>query len=115
MTKKLSSPISLIDIPKAPARAGAFAILGGGFLRDEETGLVFVQAYRNRKVIHLYWLTEKELAAHLDLAPKTLKNWRSLGKGPSYHDVGYFVRYRVDDVVVWLDQIKINPKQERAA
>lgn len=48
-------------------------------------------------------LTTDEAAALLLVAPKTLKNWRSLGSGPAYIKRGRRVAYRVTDLNDWLD------------
>jgi predicted DNA-binding transcriptional regulator AlpA len=46
------------------------------------------------------WLKPKEAAAYLGLTPKTLRNWRSLKKGPTYAKLGGRARYRRS----WLDE-----------
>ena len=39
-------------------------------------------------------LTTEEAAAELGLAPKTLRNWRTTGRGPVATKLGGAVRYR---------------------
>ncbi|MPV50275.1 helix-turn-helix domain-containing protein [Pseudactinotalea sp. HY160] len=43
-------------------------------------------------------LTTAEAAAYLSLSPRTLRNWRWLGRGPIPVYVGGAVRYRVGDL-----------------
>lgn len=40
----------------------------------------------------------------LGLQPRTLENWRTLGRGPCYVKVGGRVRYRTSDLLEWLDR-----------
>lgn len=49
------------------------------------------------------YLTPKELAARYGgaIAPKTLANWRSQGKGPPYVKLGGRVVYALHDVLEW--------------
>ncbi len=47
-------------------------------------------------------LTERQVAALLQISPKTLRNWRTLGKGPSWRKYGRFVRYDRQDVQLWI-------------
>jgi hypothetical protein len=37
-------------------------------------------------------------AKYLACAPKTLRQWRCLGRGPRYRNLGRLVRYHVDDL-----------------
>jgi predicted DNA-binding transcriptional regulator AlpA len=43
-------------------------------------------------------LTEKQAAAYLNMAVKTLQNWRWRGVGPRYVKIGDLVRYRKADL-----------------
>ena len=43
-------------------------------------------------------LTEKEVAEHLGLRPKTLARWRWKGQGPRFRKVGRKVRYAREDL-----------------
>jgi len=43
-------------------------------------------------------LTESGAAKYLSMAPGTLRNWRSLGRGPVYIKVSSSVRYAPDDL-----------------
>jgi hypothetical protein len=46
-------------------------------------------------------LTEAEVAERLKISPKTLRNWRSKGKGPHYLKIEGQIRYRLVDVDVF--------------
>ena len=46
-------------------------------------------------------LNEQGAAEHLNLSPKTLRKWRSLGKGPIYSQMGRAIRYNTDDLDEW--------------
>lgn len=48
-------------------------------------------------------LTEKDLAAALQMKPQSLADWRHRGQGPRYVKMGQLVRYRISDVQEWLD------------
>ena len=53
----------------------------------------------------IYMLDEKKAAELLDLSPRTLQNWRGIGKGPQY--VKLFkksVRYRLEDIKEWIEK-----------
>jgi predicted DNA-binding transcriptional regulator AlpA len=47
------------------------------------------------------FLTEKQAAQHLGLSPKTLRNWRSRGEGPSFLRLGSAVRYHSETLTSW--------------
>jgi hypothetical protein len=51
-------------------------------------------------------LTPRQVAAILELTPKTLKNWRCLGKGPAWRKLPGTNRIRYDqqDVRLFLAQ-----------
>jgi excisionase family DNA binding protein len=48
-------------------------------------------------------LTPSELAAQLGVPVRTLGQWRYFGRGPAYVVCGRHIRYRPDDVDVWLE------------
>lgn len=52
-------------------------------------------------------LTEKEAAAYLVVAVKTLQNWRSLCKGPSFKKIGRLVRYSTADLVAYAEKTTV--------
>ena len=46
-------------------------------------------------------MTQKELAERWHLSPRTLEQWRWLGKGPNFLKIGARVLYREEDVAAW--------------
>jgi excisionase family DNA binding protein len=48
--------------------------------------------------------TVGEVAAFLRVPPKTVYQWRYLGLGPPAYRVGRYLRFRWDDVEVWLSK-----------
>ncbi|WP_443055945.1 helix-turn-helix transcriptional regulator [Streptomyces sp. NBC_00239] len=46
--------------------------------------------------------TPQEVASYLDVPVKTLYQWKYRGIGPNVHKVGRRLRYRWQDVDVWL-------------
>jgi hypothetical protein len=54
-------------------------------------------------------LVEREAAAHVRRAPKTLRSWRYLGRGPAYTVAGGRVLYDVADLDAWLDAARVTP------
>lgn len=53
--------------------------------------------------------TETESALYLCLSPKTLRKWRSLGKGPSYQQLGRSIRYTKADLDAWAKANSVTP------
>jgi len=54
-------------------------------------------------------LNELEVSRATRLALPTLRNWRSLGKGPAYVKMGRAIRYRESDVQNFVDRSRIDP------
>lgn len=48
-------------------------------------------------------LNQIELAARLNISPRTLERWRWTGEGPRFMKVGGRVVYRLEDVEVYED------------
>ncbi len=48
-------------------------------------------------------LTEADAGTLLGLAPATLRNMRTKGRGPAFIKVGGLVRYRHTDLVDWIE------------
>lgn len=46
----------------------------------------------------MQWLNEKDVSRITKLSLPTLRNWRSLNKGPRYTKLGKSVRYSEDDL-----------------
>lgn len=51
-------------------------------------------------------LSEREAAKYIGMQPNTLRQWRSLSKGPAYHKEGRSVRYNRKDLDAWLDSTR---------
>jgi predicted DNA-binding transcriptional regulator AlpA len=51
--------------------------------------------------IHL--LNEREVAKMLSLSVASVRRWRLLRRGPRYLKIGAAVRYRLEDVELWLE------------
>ncbi len=61
------------------------------------------------------WITDKEVAEMTGRAVQTLRNDRFKGGGIPYSKIGASVRYKVDDVVSFMEGRRIIPKQEAGA
>ena len=64
------------------------------------------------KEITVDLITEEEAAAVLGLKKATLQQRRWLKRPPAYVKMGRFVRYRMADIVAYLDSCVVNPKVE---
>lgn len=53
-------------------------------------------------------LNEVELAAWLNLSPRTLQGWRLKGGGPAFEKFGRSVRYSVATVEAWIAERERN-------
>ncbi len=56
---------------------------------------------------------ERGAATLLGIAPTTLRNIRSQGRGPKYSRVGRRIVYRVRDVESYLDEHAVDPEADR--
>ncbi len=45
---------------------------------------------------------EKQAASYIDQKPGTLRQWRSISKGPAYHKKGRRVFYKKSDLDAWM-------------
>lgn len=54
-----------------------------------------------------------EAARMLGLSPRTLNNWRSLGKGPDYYHLGGVVVYPVDGLRSFAEERRVHPGEGR--
>ena len=59
------------------------------------------------------WITEKEVAEMTGRAVQTLRNDRCKCKGISYCKIGASVRYKVEDVVSFMERHRIITRRER--
>jgi hypothetical protein len=48
-------------------------------------------------------LNEKEVAANYTVSVSTVRRWRLTGGGPRFIKIGALVRYRVGDVIAFLE------------
>ena len=48
------------------------------------------------------FMTEKEVAGHLNVSLASLRRWRLEGRGPRFVKVGALVRYRPEDLEQWM-------------
>ena len=56
---------------------------------------------------HIKYITEKEVSEITGRALSTLRNERFLGKGIPYIKIGKSVRYRLDDVIEYMEERRI--------
>jgi predicted DNA-binding transcriptional regulator AlpA len=56
-------------------------------------------------------LTTTQVAEILQLHPVTLKKLRGKGGGPAFVKIGHSIRYRADDVNMWLDTLGGAPRR----
>lgn len=61
------------------------------------------------------YLTDVEAARLLSVSPQTLRNWRSLGEGPPYIKKNHLVRYRFDDLIIFMESGRIDPAAPQEA
>lgn len=54
-------------------------------------------------------LDQDQAAEFLNMKPSTLNTWRALRKGPKYHKVGRSVRYRMSDLVAFVEGGVVEP------
>ncbi|MCP3928731.1 MAG: helix-turn-helix domain-containing protein [Bacteroidetes bacterium] len=58
-------------------------------------------------MVTLKWLTEKEVSKMIGRAAQTLRNDRMKRRGIPYCKAGRSVRYRLDDVMTYMNQYRI--------
>lgn len=58
------------------------------------------------------YLTPKEAAMFLRLAPQTLANKRHNGSGPAFSKVGTRVLYRRADLLIWAKRYRVENTQQ---
>jgi hypothetical protein len=49
-------------------------------------------------------LTEREVSDHLHVSLASLRRWRLEQRGPRFIKVGSLVRYRLEDLELWLSE-----------
>jgi predicted DNA-binding transcriptional regulator AlpA len=55
------------------------------------------------------WIDEKRVAELTGIAVQTLRNWRFQGNGPAYFKIGRSVRYRLSDIVNFMELRRVEP------
>ena len=55
------------------------------------------------------WGNEKEAASIMVFAVQTLRNQRFRGAGPPYSKIGRSVRYKISDVIEFMESRKVIP------
>lgn len=60
-------------------------------------------------------LTSAEAALRLRKPPRTLRQWRYVGRGPKYVKVGASVFYRPSDLQAWIEQQVRDPEADGRA
>lgn len=63
-----------------------------------------------RRVLRI--MTPGELAAALDCPESTITGWRDRDVGPKWTRLGKRVYYRIEDVLAWIAEGVMKPKQE---
>jgi hypothetical protein len=59
--------------------------------------------------------SERETAAELGVALRTLRKWRQQGRGPAFIKFARQIHYRDEAVAAWLRAREVNPICEQAA
>ncbi|MGE0774436.1 MAG: helix-turn-helix transcriptional regulator [Sphingomonadaceae bacterium] len=60
-------------------------------------------------------LTEDRAAPFVGTEPKTLANWRTLGKGPKFIRVGRKAMYHPDDIAEWVAARRVQSTSQQVA
>lgn len=60
-------------------------------------------------------LMEAQVARLLSFSARTLQAWRLNGSGPPYLRVGRAIRYRRQDLIVWIEQNTVSSSTEDEA
>jgi hypothetical protein len=53
---------------------------------------------------------EKQAAPIVGVAPMTLSNWKSQGRGPSYRKIGRSIFYPLWELLTWRDAHRVDPE-----
>jgi predicted DNA-binding transcriptional regulator AlpA len=59
------------------------------------------------------WGTEKEAASLMAYGVQTLRNQRFRGEGPPYSKIGRSIRYKISDVIEFMESRKVVPRNEK--
>jgi len=55
------------------------------------------------------WIDEKEASQIMGVAVQTLRNWRFQGTGPPYFKIGRSVRYRLNEILAFMEERRVGP------
>lgn len=58
------------------------------------------------------FINETDVSAITSLSVQTLRNWRFQGKGIPYVKAGRSVRYQYQDVITYMEERKILPREQ---
>ena len=61
------------------------------------------------------YVNDVKAADIIDASPQTMRNWRFEGRGPAYVKKGRMVRYRVQDLLDFMESGRIDPEARREA
>jgi len=70
-------------------------------------------AGEDRGKIEAQWANEKEVSKISSFAVQSLRNFRHQGRGPSYSKIGRAVRYRISDVIEFMESRKVSLRDEK--
>ena len=56
------------------------------------------------------YVSDIEAAKIISSSPQTLRNWRHMGRGPAYSKRGRMVRYKIQDLLDFMDSGRIDPR-----
>lgn len=60
-----------------------------------------------------HFVNDVEAAKIISASPQTLRNWRHIGRGPVYSKRGKMVRYKVKDLLDFMNAGRIDPQAAR--
>ena len=61
------------------------------------------------------YVNDVEAAEIISVSPQTLRNWRYLGRGPAYSKRGSLIRYKIQDLLDYMEKSRIDPEALREA
>ncbi len=61
------------------------------------------------------WFDTAGAARYLGVSPNTLRNWRTLGRGPRFYKIGALVKYRASDLDAFVREIDPPPSAPASA
>ena len=56
------------------------------------------------------YMSKDEVSVRFGIGKRTLDDWRRKGTGPAYYEKGSLLLYRVDDVVKFLSEFRVDPE-----